>query len=1013
MRLLALLLLLVATYGASAQQLLFDKTIPEQNVPEPSRLKSEMRSHYINSRYVSQSDFLSQQDFFISINSNLIVRSRFQKMYSYPTGAFSYQGKLEGTATGTVTFSKYADRTAGMILLDDGTKYMIDQVATNIFAISLSNESVFSQREDHSDFVEVSGEDQPNASSASVCDLSSACPGSSIIDLMVVYTQQAENSWGGVANTMANITQAVTNMNASMSSSGINNVSFRLVHAAKVSYTESGNFNTDLTRLAGTSDGYMDNVHALRDQYGADLVSLVIGSPTSSCGIGYLNTNPTSYSSGNAFNVSLYSCVVSNFTMAHECGHNMGLRHDWYVDASTTPCAHHHGYVNQVALDLGTSSPASSRWRTIMAYNDRCAVAGLNCTRINMWSNPEVSYNGDAAGSAIGTAEPSDEAYAFYRMACLVASFRGESTQTGCSTPSGLSTSAVTISSSTANWSPVSGAVSYDVDYKLSTSSFWINIANGTTSLSWDLFGMLPGTSYDWRVRANCASGSSGYAQTSFSTMSQVTSCAAPSGLSTSNITISSSTANWSAVSGAISYNVDYKLSASSSWINIANGTTSLSWELLGMAASTSYDWRVRANCASGNSDYVQTTFSTLSQAASCVAPTGLSTSGITATAATANWAPVSGATSYNVDYKLSTSSDWITIANGTTSLSWGLAGMQESTSYDWRVRANCTSGNSSYTQTQFTTQGVGSSCNAPDGLFTSNITSGTATLNWNPVSGAAFYNVQYKPTFSSTWINATTATYSTSVNLYSLSAATTYDWRVRTNCSLSGASNYSTAQFATAGTTPPPALPGCPGPYDLSTNGTISGAASIPLNTDVLGTISPRNDNDHYKFTVSAGGTITVSLTALPANYNLAVLNSSGSQIGISQNNGTQSETINLNVAPGDYYAKVFPKGNVNNATSCYTLRVQTGTAGDLIVNNRFTLNLFPNPARSSLNVWIEGAQQKAQIKVYDIMGKLVMQQASNNTLTQVNVSKLPAGIYLLHVNNGKETRAAKFVKE
>ena len=106
MRLLALLLLLVATYGASAQQLLFDKTIPEQNVPEPSRLKSEMRSHYINSRYVSQSDFLSQQDFFISINSNLIVRSRFQKMYSYPTGAFSYQGKLEGTATGTVTFFK-------------------------------------------------------------------------------------------------------------------------------------------------------------------------------------------------------------------------------------------------------------------------------------------------------------------------------------------------------------------------------------------------------------------------------------------------------------------------------------------------------------------------------------------------------------------------------------------------------------------------------------------------------------------------------------------------------------------------------------------------------------------------------------------------------------------------------------------------------------------------------------------------------------------------------------------
>jgi hypothetical protein len=565
----ALLLLITATHGVSAQQLLFDKTIPEQNVPEAFRLKSEMRSHYINSRYVSQTDFLSQRDFFITITSDLIVRSRFQKMYNYPTGSFSYQGKLEGPATGYITFSKHADRTAGMILLDDGTKYLIDQVAPTIFAISLANESVFSQRENRSDYVEVSGEDQPDASSASVCDIGSTCPGSSTIDMMVVYTQQAENSWGGVANTMANISQAVTNMNASMSNSGINNVSFRLVHAAKVAYTESGNFSTDLTRLAGTSDGYMDNVHTLRDQYGADLVSLVIGSPTSSCGIGYLNTNPTSYSSGSAFNVSLYSCVVSNFTMAHECGHNMGLRHDWYVDASTTPCPHHHGYINQVALDLGTSSPASSRWRTIMAYNDRCAVAGLSCTRVNAWSNPGFTYNGDPMGKAIGTAEPSDEAYAFYRMACLVASFRGETTPTGCPTPSGLSTSSITTSSSTANWSAVSGAVSYDVDYKLSTSSFWINIANGTTSLSWDLLGLAASTFYDWRVKANCASGSSGYAQTTFSTSSMPTSCATPSGLSTSNITISSSTANWSAVGGAISYDVDYKLSTSSSWINI------------------------------------------------------------------------------------------------------------------------------------------------------------------------------------------------------------------------------------------------------------------------------------------------------------------------------------------------------------------------------------------------------------------------------------------------------------
>ena len=217
------------------------------------------------------------------------------------------------------------------------------------------------------------------------------------------------------------------------------------------------------------------------------------------------------------------------------------------------------------------------------------------------------------------------------------------------------------------------------------------------------------------------------------------TRCSTPSGLSTSNITISSATANWSPVSGAISYNVDYKQSSSGTWINIASGTTSLSWNLSGLPASTSFDWRVRTNCSSGSSGYAQKTFSTLSQTGdggggggTCNAPTGLATSPITATSATATWAPVSGAVSYNLDYKLASSPDWITIANGTTSLQWTIAGLQATTSYDWRVRANCTSGTSSYTQTQFTTQAIGS-CSAPGGLNASNTSSSTATLNWNP----------------------------------------------------------------------------------------------------------------------------------------------------------------------------------------------------------------------------------------------------------------------------------------
>jgi len=80
--------------------------------------------------------------------------------------------------------------------------------------------------------------------------------------------------------------------------------------------------------------------------------------------------------------------------------------------------------------------------------------------------------------------------------------------------------------------------------------------------------------------------------------------------------------------------------------------------------------------------------------------------------------------------------------------------------------------------------------------------------------------------------------------------------------------------------------------------------------------------------------------------------------------------------------------------------------------VDPDFTLNLLPNPSGNQLNVWIKGIEKKTVIKVYDLMGKIVMQQGSNTTLAQLNISKLPAGFYLVNVNNGKENRSAKFIK-
>lgn len=74
-----------------------------------------------------------------------------------------------------------------------------------------------------------------------------------------------------------------------------------------------------------------------------------------------------------------------------------------------------------------------------------------------------------------------------------------------------------------------------------------------------------------------------------------------PTGVSTSNVTATSASVNWTAVAGA-TYDVRYRAAGSSSWTTNAVASTSTS--LSGLAASTQYEVQVRSKCSSGNSAY-------------------------------------------------------------------------------------------------------------------------------------------------------------------------------------------------------------------------------------------------------------------------------------------------------------------------------------------------------------------------------------------------------------------------
>ncbi len=208
------------------------------------------------------------------------------------------------------------------------------------------------------------------------------------IDVAVVYTPAARKAAGGTAAIEAVIDLMIAETNQAYAASGVRH-NMALVAWSEVPYAETGDSSIDLDRLRDPSDGHMDEVHALREASGADLVHLLFEEGDLG-GIAYR---------GGPFGLSCRRCGGQVF--AHETGHNMGLRHDRYQahndDEDKSLSSHPaYGYVNQRTFDAG--APPSSAWRTIMAYEKQCTDANKRCPRLSRFSNSRQTWQGDPLG---------------------------------------------------------------------------------------------------------------------------------------------------------------------------------------------------------------------------------------------------------------------------------------------------------------------------------------------------------------------------------------------------------------------------------------------------------------------------------------------------------------------------------------------------------------------------------------------------------------------------------------
>jgi hypothetical protein len=218
------------------------------------------------------------------------------------------------------------------------------------------------------------------------------------LDLLVVYTARARRAAGGADGIQALVALGVAETNLAFEKSAVE-TRLRLVELREVSFAEAGRVESDLEILQQERDGALDEVQALRDAYGADLVQLVV-EEKDGCGVSYSMGRAGASFSEWAFSVVDRSCIDTTYAMAHELGHNLGCDHAPEDPTTRGAFSYSFGYRDLVA-----------GFRTIMAYGPG--------RRIARFSNPRVSFGGSPTG-----AERQDNARSLNEVRATASRFR-------------------------------------------------------------------------------------------------------------------------------------------------------------------------------------------------------------------------------------------------------------------------------------------------------------------------------------------------------------------------------------------------------------------------------------------------------------------------------------------------------------------------------------------------------------------------------------------------------------
>ena len=516
--------------------------------------------------------------------------------------------------------------------------------------------------------------------------------------------------------------------------------------------------------------------------------------------------------------------------------------------------------------------------------------------------------------------------------------------------PTGVSATSSSQTAASVSWAASSGATSYSISRSTTSGGPYSSVGTSATT-SFSDSGLACNTTYYYVVSASngtCSSANS--AQASATTAA----CTGGGSVLTNGVPVtgisgaSGSTQTWTLAVPAGATNLSFQISG-------GTGDADMYVRFGAAPTTTTYDCRPYLN---GNNEtcsfaspqtgtyYVMlrgySAFSGVSLVGSYTAgggctppaaPTGVSASSSSQTAASVSWSASSGATSYSVSRSTTSGGPYSSVGTSATT-SFSDSGLTCNTTYYYVVSASngtCASGNSA--QASVTT----AACSGGGGVLTNgvpvtNLSGATgSTQTWTLSVPAGATNLQFQssggtgdadmyvrfgaaPTTSTYDCSSTGSTTAESCTIPTPSAGT---WYVM----LSAYSAYSgvslVGSYSTGST--------CTAVAESESNNTRTTADPLvaPCST-VAGTFATdTNQNDYFSMSIPAGKTVTALLNGLSVDYDLYLYNSSGTTLASSTNGGTTAETAtwtNSGASAATVYVRVY---RYSSTRTTYTLKV------------------------------------------------------------------------------------------